>query len=130
MEWAKTQYNKQYDSWVPWLEDIYLRYFTRDNKASYKTRGMPSHSYLSSHHHHSTHITNPKPSSETLAQTKVPTGGVPGVDALQDGVHNLVADQVGQDGLGRPVGDLLSSEGMNRVERKGKDDKGGYLPTL
>ena len=42
MEWAKTQYNKQYDSWVPWLEDIYLRYFTRDNKASYKTRGMPS----------------------------------------------------------------------------------------
>ena len=41
MEWAKTQYNKQYDSWVPWLEDIYLRYFTRDNKASYKTRGMP-----------------------------------------------------------------------------------------
>jgi hypothetical protein len=39
MEWAKDQYNKQYDSWVPWLEDIYLRYFTRDNKASYSTRG-------------------------------------------------------------------------------------------
>ena len=52
MEWAKTQYNKQYDSWVPWLEDIYLRYFTRDNKASYKTRGMPSPSYLCCHHHH------------------------------------------------------------------------------
>jgi hypothetical protein len=39
MEWAKAQYNKQYDIWVPWLEDLYLRYFTRDNKASYTTRG-------------------------------------------------------------------------------------------
>jgi hypothetical protein len=39
MEWAKEQYNKQYDTWVPWLEDLYLRYFTRDNKASYTTRG-------------------------------------------------------------------------------------------
>ena len=45
-------------------------------------------------------------------------------------MHNLVADQVGQDGLARPVGDLFSREGMNRVERKGKDDKGGYLPGL
>jgi hypothetical protein len=44
MEWAKNQYNKQYDAWVPWLEDIYLRYFTRDNKASYTTRGTPSFS--------------------------------------------------------------------------------------
>ncbi len=131
MEWAKTQYNKQYDSWVPWLEDIYLRYFTRDNKASYKTRGRspPLLLQLPPYRTHK-QIPNLKPSTETLAQTKVPTGGVPGVDALQDGVHNLVADQVGQDGLGRPIGDLLSSEGMNRVERKGKDDKGGYLPTL
>lgn len=39
MEWTKEQYNKQYDIWVPWLEDLYLRYFTRDNKASYTTRG-------------------------------------------------------------------------------------------
>ncbi|KAL1855189.1 hypothetical protein VTK73DRAFT_8625 [Phialemonium thermophilum] len=39
MEWAKEQYNKQYDIWVPWLEDLYLRYFTKDNKASYATRG-------------------------------------------------------------------------------------------
>lgn len=39
MEWAKEQYHKQYDKWVPWLEDLYLRYFTRDNKASYTTRG-------------------------------------------------------------------------------------------
>lgn len=38
MEWAKQQYNKQYDAWVPWLEDLYLRYFTKDNKASYSTK--------------------------------------------------------------------------------------------
>ncbi|KAH6847123.1 hypothetical protein B0I37DRAFT_414887 [Chaetomium sp. MPI-CAGE-AT-0009] len=98
MEWAKDQYNKQYESWVPWLEDIYLRYFTRDNKASYTTR-------------------------ETLAQTNLPSN--PQADALQDGVHDLVAGQVGQDGLARPVGDLVSCEGLNRAERRGKDERGG-----
>lgn len=40
MDWAKDQYQKQYNIWVPWLEDLYLRYFTRDNKASYIARGM------------------------------------------------------------------------------------------
>ena len=39
MEWTKRQYNDQYEKWVPWLEDLYLRYFTKDNKASYATRG-------------------------------------------------------------------------------------------
>jgi len=39
MEWAKTQYKKQKDYWIPWLEDIYLKYFTKDNKASYATKG-------------------------------------------------------------------------------------------
>jgi hypothetical protein len=39
-----------------------------------------------------------------------------------------VADQLGQDGLGRPVGDLVSREGVNRLERKGKDERGGYVP--
>lgn len=39
-EWAKTQYNAQYETWVPWLEDLYLRYFTKDNKASYATKGQ------------------------------------------------------------------------------------------
>ncbi|KAK4162392.1 hypothetical protein QBC43DRAFT_380045 [Cladorrhinum sp. PSN259] len=101
MEWTKDQYNKQYEKWVPWLEDMYLYYFTRDNKASYSTR-------------------------ENLDKTKVT--GVKQVDTLQDGVHNLVAGQVGQDGLGRPVGDLLSKEGANRLERNGKDNDGGYLP--
>ena len=39
MEWTKKTYNEQYEKWVPWLEDLYLRYFTKDNKASYATRG-------------------------------------------------------------------------------------------
>jgi hypothetical protein len=39
LEWMKAQYNRQYELWVPWLEDLYLKYFTKDNKASYTTRG-------------------------------------------------------------------------------------------
>jgi hypothetical protein len=39
-----------------------------------------------------------------------------------------VSRQVGQGGIGQPIGDLASREGLNRFERQGKDDKGGYLP--
>jgi hypothetical protein len=42
MEWTKEQYNKQYEKWVPWLEDMYLHYFTKDNKASYTAKGKTS----------------------------------------------------------------------------------------
>lgn len=35
---VKNQYNKQYEKWVPWLEDQYLYYFGKDNKASYATK--------------------------------------------------------------------------------------------
>lgn len=55
--------------------------------------------------------------------------GVEQVDTLQDGVHNLAAGQVGQGGLLQPIGDLTSKEGINRAERQGKDDEGGYVPT-
>ncbi|KAK3346126.1 hypothetical protein B0T25DRAFT_633704 [Lasiosphaeria hispida] len=102
MEWTKDQYNKQYEKWVPWIEDLYLYYFTKDNKASYATR-------------------------DTLDKTKVT--GIKQIDTLQDGVHNLVSGQFGQGGLGQPIGDLLSREGVNRTERVGKDDKGGYVPS-
>ncbi len=40
MESVKRNYNDQYEKWVPWLEDLFLHYFTKDNKASYSTRGM------------------------------------------------------------------------------------------
>ena len=100
MEWTKNQYNKQYDSWVPWLEDLYLHYFTKDNKASYSTK-------------------------QNLDKTKVT--GIDQVDTLQDGVHGVLAGQVGKGGLAQPVGDAFSKEGINRVERKGRDDKGAYV---
>ena len=102
MEYAKKNYPEQYEKWVPWLEDVYLRWFTKDNKASYTTK-------------------------DTLDKTKVT--GVEQVDTLQDGVNNLVAGQVGKGGLLQPVGDLASKEGINRAERQGKDDNGGYVPT-
>lgn len=100
-EYGKQVYNEQYERWMPWIEDFYLRWFTKDNKASYATK-------------------------DTLSKTKI-TGNKQ-VDNLQDGVHNLVAGQVGQDGLLQPVGDAFSKEGINRAERGGKDDQGSYAP--
>jgi hypothetical protein len=90
-------YNRQYDNWVPWMEDKYLQWFTKDNKASYATK-------------------------QNLDKAKVT--GVSQVDNLQDGVNNLVSGQVGQGGLAQPVGDALSKEGINRAERGGKDESG------
>lgn len=40
LEWAKQKYNEQYESWMPWIEDHFLKYFTNDNKASYATKRM------------------------------------------------------------------------------------------
>ncbi|KAL1620640.1 hypothetical protein SLS54_005996 [Diplodia seriata] len=101
MDWTKKQYNQQYDRWVPWLEDQYLKYFTKDNKASYATK-------------------------DQLAKTKVT--GDSRVDKLQDDVSGTAAGQIGQGGLAQPVGDLFSKEAVNRAERGGKDDQGGYVP--
>lgn len=41
MEWAKETYNKQYENWVPWLEDKYLAWFG-ENKTSYVAKGTSS----------------------------------------------------------------------------------------
>ena len=38
-EWASRHYNSQYENWTPWLEDKYLQWFGKDNKASYVTKG-------------------------------------------------------------------------------------------
>ncbi|KAF4331592.1 hypothetical protein FBEOM_14652 [Fusarium beomiforme] len=100
MEWTKATYNEQYEKWVPWLEDVYLRWFTKDNKASYATK-------------------------QNLDKAKVT--GIEQVDTLQDGVNNLATGQVGQGGLLQPVGDLASKEGVNRAERQGRDENGGYV---
>jgi hypothetical protein len=39
MQWAKRQYGEQYENWMPWIEDQYLRFFTKDNKTSYAVKG-------------------------------------------------------------------------------------------
>jgi hypothetical protein len=38
-EWLKQGYQHQYTNWMPWIEDKYLSWFTKDNKASYATKG-------------------------------------------------------------------------------------------
>lgn len=38
-QYGKQVYNEQYERWMPWIEDFYLRWFTRDNKTSYATKG-------------------------------------------------------------------------------------------
>lgn len=40
LEWAQQKYNEQYENWMPWIEDHFLKYFTKDNKASYATKRM------------------------------------------------------------------------------------------
>jgi len=41
-EWAKEAYADQYEKWMPWIEDQYLKWFGKgDNKASYATKGPP-----------------------------------------------------------------------------------------
>ena len=130
MEWTKQTYNEQYEKWVPWLEDLYLRYFTKDNKASYTTRGtFYRHSkkikkqILSNYFFFDVELTY---ILDTLDKTKVT--GIEQVDTLQDGVHNLVSSQVGQGGLLQPIGDVASKEGANRAERQGKGEDGQYIP--
>jgi hypothetical protein len=41
-EWLKETYNYQYERWMPWIEDQYLKWFGKDNKASYATKGILS----------------------------------------------------------------------------------------
>jgi hypothetical protein len=38
-EWVKENYNYQYERWMPWIEDQYLKWFGKgDNKASYAAK--------------------------------------------------------------------------------------------
>ncbi|RII19923.1 hypothetical protein CUC08_Gglean001322 [Alternaria sp. MG1] len=96
-EAAGEYYNQKYETWMPWIEDQYLKWFTKDNKASYATK-------------------------QNLDKTKVT--GVSQVDNLQDGVNGLVGGQVGKGGIAQPLGDAVSKEGINRAERGGKDEQG------
>jgi len=100
-DWAKRNYGEKYETWMPWVEDQYLKWFGKDNKASYAAK-------------------------DTLDKTKVT--GIDQVDKIQDDVNNLAAGQIGKGGLLQPLGDLVSKEGVNRIERGGKDDQGKTAP--
>jgi hypothetical protein len=51
---AGEYYNQKYEAWMPWIEDKYLSWFTKDNKASYATKRMsplptlsfPTHDFI------------------------------------------------------------------------------------
>jgi len=46
-EWLKENYNYQYERWMPWIEDQYLKWFGKgDNKASYTAKGTSTPSLL------------------------------------------------------------------------------------
>jgi len=132
-EWIKEGYYKQYENWMPWIEQLYLRWFTNDNKASYATKGkwalndrprQWTPKLLAEDRFYLTFFISITIETDTLDKSKVT--GVEQVDKLQDGVNNLVSQQVGQGGLLQPAGDLASKEGINRAERGGKDDTGSY----
>ncbi|KAF1834443.1 hypothetical protein BDW02DRAFT_498344 [Decorospora gaudefroyi] len=97
-ETANEYYNQKYETWMPWIEDQYLKWFTKDNKASYATK-------------------------QNLDKTKITNNSQ--IDSLQDNTNSLVSNQVGQGGLAQPLGDTVSKEGINRAERGGKDEGGG-----
>ncbi|KAL4771922.1 hypothetical protein BDW60DRAFT_222848 [Aspergillus nidulans var. acristatus] len=97
---VREAYAEQYEKWMPWLEDQYLKWFGKgDNKASYVAK-------------------------ENLAKTKITSNEQ--VNRLQDDANNLVGNQLGEKGLLAPVGNLVSQEGINRAERGGKDENGSY----
>jgi len=95
---AKNYYNKSYESWMPWIEDKALGWMGT-NKAAYGTKGE-------------------------LDKTKIT--GDKNIDSIQDGVNEGVSGQFKKGGLLEGVGNLASKEGVNRTERQGKNDKGGY----
>lgn len=48
-EWLKEGYQHQKENWMPWIEDLYLRWFTNDNKASYATKGEQAYKEIAQH---------------------------------------------------------------------------------
>ena len=72
-------------------------------------------------------LTFPFP-TEQLDKTKIT--GIGPVDQIQGDVNNLLGNQLGSKGLAAPITDATSKEGINRAERGGKGDDGGYVPKM
>jgi len=39
--WGKRKSGEKWENWKPWLEDVFLRWTGKDNKASYTARSKP-----------------------------------------------------------------------------------------
>lgn len=39
-DYVSSTYNAKYETWMPWIEDKYLAWFGKDNKASYVAKGI------------------------------------------------------------------------------------------
>lgn len=120
-EWLSQGYQHTKENWMPWIEDVYLKWFTNDNKASYATKGNSPSSTLV--------VVRWKliwrGYVDALDKSKIT--GIDQVDSVQGSVNEAVGKQVGKGGLLQPLGDLASKEGVNRAERGGKDEKGCYI---
>lgn len=78
-EYGKQVYNQQYERWMPWIEDFYLRWFTKDNKASYATKGASQLYHVGEQKknttrliyflHHLPQIPSPKPKSQATSKS-------------------------------------------------------------
>ena len=72
-EWVKEAYNEQYEKWMPWLEDQYLKWFGKgDNKASYVTKGALESLLLSALHAYADYCdqtTSLRPRSPALSKS-------------------------------------------------------------
>lgn len=113
---------------MPWIEDMYLKWFTNDNKASYATKGTSFSSAKSKFSLLGCECGADVCAFCADALDKSKVTGVEQVDTLQDSVNNAVGQQVGKGGVLQPVGDMASKEGINRAERGGKDDEGSFVP--
>ncbi|MCJ1353301.1 MAG: hypothetical protein MMC33_003286 [Icmadophila ericetorum] len=102
MEWTKKKYNDNYNYYMPWIEDKVLSYWG-ENKTSYTTKQQLS--------------------SENASLT-----GDKNLNAVQDGIAEGVGGQFSKGGLLAPVGEGVSQEGVNRVERgeDGRKEAKGY----
>lgn len=116
METAKNYYNKQYESWMPWIEDKYLAWWGQ-NKTSYVAKGTL----------HTLSLPTPQVSLMAVGEMdKTKITGDKNIDAIQDGINQGVSGQFAKGGVLEGVGNLGSKEVFTRSERGGKNESGQH----
>lgn len=107
---------------MPWIEDQYLKWFTKDNKTSYAAKGMRTCTHI-----HVPFVIVDTKELDTLDESKIT--GIEQVDKLQDGVHGLVAGQVGQGVCCNRLG-MQSARTASIVQREEERMRKGRFPAL